>query len=340
MSARDREALLAEIELAKERMKLPSGCDVVSVYEAGRDAFWLHRWLCSVGLTNYVVDPASIESNRRGKRAKTDRLDAEKLLSCLIRHHGGEPKVWSVVTVPSEADEDLRRLHRERKRLQEELIGVRNRAHSLLATVGAHVPNMSKLRSVLDRLSNWDGSELPLHLRRELARICQRMELLGEQLAEVEAERRSYLKKKSKNSEMVHLLGSLKGVGMETAWFLIVELFAWRKIKNRKQLGALAGLTGVPRNSDGTVRDDGISKAGLSRLRSLMVEVSWQWLRYQPDSALSRWFRERFAAAGGRARKRGIVAVARKLLIELWRLVEHGLVPAGAEFKPEGAILR
>jgi len=333
-------ALLLEIESAKKRFGFPADSAVVSVYEAGRDAFWLHRWLTAQGVDNVVVDPGSIEVDRRAKRAKTDKLDSEKMVRCLVRHHAGEQKVWRVVRVPSEEDEDMRRIHRERKRIQEELTSVTNRSHSLLATIGVKVENMRRLESYVGRLRTANDEEVPPHLRRELVRIVERINLLVEQLGEVEADRRTFLQSSSKRAEMVLLLGSLRGVGMETAWYLVMEVFAWREIRNRKQLGALAGLTGTPHNSDTTVRDQGISKAGNSRLRALMVEVSWQWLRYQPDSELTLWFQQRFANAGGRARKRGIVAVARKLLIALWRFVELGLVPAGADLKAEGAALR
>jgi len=340
IEARDLMALLLEIESAKKRFGFPADSAVVSVYEAGRDAFWLHRWLTAQGVDNVVVDPGSIEVDRRAKRAKTDKLDSEKMVRCLVRHHAGEQKVWRVVRVPSEEDEDMRRIHRERKRIQEELTSVTNRSHSLLATIGVKVENMRRLESYVGRLRTANDEEVPPHLRRELVRIVERINLLVEQLGEVEADRRTFLQSSSKRAEMVLLLGSLRGVGMETAWYLVMEVFAWREIRNRKQLGALAGLTGTPHNSDTTVRDQGISKAGNSRLRALMVEVSWQWLRYQPDSELTLWFQQRFANAGGRARKRGIVAVARKLLIALWRFVELGLVPAGADLKAEGAALR
>jgi transposase len=333
IDARNTAALLDEILFAKKKLGLSTDCPVVSVYEAGRDGFWLHRFLVSRKVTSYVVDPASIEKNQRSKQVKTDRIDAERTLRCLVRHHAGEPKVWSVVRVPSEEDEDIRRFHRERKRIQHELISVKNRAHSLLATVGIKLDNMLKLGAALDHLRDWEGKELAPRMKRELRRITQRMELLVEQLEEVEAERRAFLEKPSKHAQLVEMLQYLKGIGLETAWLLVMEIFAWRGIRNRKELGALAGLTGVPRNSDNTVRDAGISKAGNPRLRAAMVEVAWLWIRYQPDSELTRWYQRRFSQAGRRARKRGIVALARKLLIALWRFSRDGLVPEGAVFK-------
>lgn len=340
VEARDVAALLLELELAKVRYGLPDSTPVCSVYEAGRDGFWLHRWLLAHGVDNVIVDPSSIEVEQRAKRVKTDKRDSDKMLRCLVRHHAGEPKVWRLVRVPSEQDEDVRRIHRERKRIQEELTSAGNRAHSLLATVGIKFPNLRGLGDSLGLLRTGNDQPLPKHLRRELGRVVERLEMLRAQLAEVEEERREFLQLRSKPSEKVFVLGSLRAIGMETAWFLVMEVFGWREINNRRELAALAGLTGTPHNSDGTVRDQGISKAGNSRLRALMVEVAWQWLRYQPDSKLSLWFQSRFAAAGGRARKRGIVALARKLLISLWHLVEHGLVPDGANLKPEGASLR
>lgn len=338
--ARDLPALWREIELAKHRFELAADAPVASVYEAGRDGFWLHRVLVAEGVHSVIVDPSSMKVEQRAKRAKTDGLDSEAMLDCLVRQHRGDRKVWRLVNVPSEADEDVRRLLRERKRVLEERTSVSNRAHSLLATVGIKLPSLKALGDSLRSLRTAENRPLPKHLARELKRIVERLDLLEEQLEEIEKERQDLLEQDSERIDKVKMLGMLRGIGKETAWTLVLELFAWRKIQNRRQLGALAGLTGTPHRSDNTAREQGISKAGNPRIRALMVEIAWQWVRYQPESELTLWYQRRFAPAGGRARKRGIVALARKLLIALWHFVEHGLVPEGVELKPEGAALR
>jgi transposase len=328
MPARDRRRLHEEIAKAKRRFQLPADAPLRSCYEAGRDGFWLHRHLVANGVENQVVDSASIEVNRRQRRAKTDRLDAGKLLNLLLRYHGGESKVWSIVRVPSAADEDARQLHRELQELKEERTGHSNRIKGLLASQGLTAPEVNRhLPEWLSQVRLWDGSPVPQELQARLLREMERWELLDRQIKEVEEERRQRIRRDdTPHVDKVRALLDLWGIGLNGAWLLVYELFAWRRFDNRKQVGGCVGLTPTPYDSGGSRREQGISKAGNRRLRRLLVELAWCWLRWQPDSELSRWYARCFV---GR-RKVGVVAVARKLLIALWRYLEHGEVPAGA----------
>lgn len=323
------EELKAEIGKAKRRLRLPAEASVFSCYEAGRDGFWVHRMLEQSGVSNVVVDPASVEVERKKRTSKTDRLDAIKLVTRLVRYHGGEPRVWSVVRVPTEEQEDARRLHRERERLLKEKKQHISRIQSLLA---AHGPVPKKLKDAT--FKRWDGSPLPGDLRAELEREQARLDIVLEQLRAVERERDRRIEQDSTpHAEKTRLLASLRGIGSTSAWFLVAEVYGWRPYENRRRAGSLAGLTGTPFDSGGAVREQGISKAGSGRIRTLLVELAWLWLRYQPQSELSQWFRERWAGSS-RTRRIGIVAMARRLFVDLWRLVEHGVVPPGADFKP------
>jgi transposase len=336
--ARDLLGLLAEIGKAKAKLGLAEAAPVVSVYEAGRDGFWLHHFLASHGVENVVVDPASIEVNRRARRVKTDRVDAEKLLTKLVQHDRGDDAGWRTVNVPSEADEDGRRLHRDLRRLNKERTALRNRIHNLLATEGLSVRKLTKFGEKIEQLRRWNDTPLPAGMQRELRQISERLELVQRQIRELRDEQRRRLEEdKSEKVEAVRRLTMLKGIGLRGAWLLVMEFFGWRRFRNRKEVAALAGLTGTPYNSDNTRREQGISKAGNAYIRSLIVELAWMWRRYQPDSALTRWFEERWGPGSSRSRRLGIVALARKLLIALWRFVEHGVVPEGAELKPVGA---
>jgi transposase len=324
-----------EIKKAKERFGLVPDARVISCYEAGRDGFWLHRFLVTEGVQNLVVDSASIEVNRRKRRAKSDRLDAIKLVSMLIRWDHGEEKVWSVVRVPTVEDEDRRQLHRERIRLKAERTGHDNRIKGLLAGLGLSVTMVDAgFAERLGRLRQWDGAVVPPGLRERLLREFQRRQLVVQQIRGLEAERRERLRDQGDpQMDQVRRLLRLKGIGKNTAWLLVREVFGWRRIRNRRELASLAGLTPSPYDSGETRREQGISKAGNRRVRWMMIELAWLWLRYQPNSELSRWFRERFGAGNGRARKTGIVAVARKLLVALWKYLETEEMPAGAELR-------
>lgn len=332
IKARDLEALQREIAKAKERFGLPTDAAVVSCYEAGRDGFWLHRWLATVGVVNVVIDSASIEVNRRRRRAKSDHLDATKLVTMLLRYHSGESKVWSVVKVPSAADEDRRRLHRELRQLKDERTGHVNRMKGLLACQGV---NLSKVDAgfaeQLAEVRLWDKTELGADLRGELLREFERWQFVDRQIKNAEQARRQKIRSdETPHVDKVRKLLALCGVGFNGAWVLVMELFGWRVLKNRKQLGALVGLTPTPFQSGSSAKEQGISKAGNRQLRQMMVELAWCWVRWQPASELSQWYQRRFGS-GGRSRKVGIVALARKLLIALWRYLEHGEIPKGAK---------
>jgi len=332
MPGRDLSRLQAEIAKAKKRFGLAADAAVKSCYEAGRDGFWLHRHLTASGVDNSVVDSASIEVNRRQRRAKTDRLDATKLLGLLLRYHGGERKVWSVVRVPSVSDEDARQLHRELQELKDERTEHINRIKGLLASQGLAAPEVNKqLPAWLSEVRTWDGAPLPPELHQRLLREMERWELLNRQIKELEDERRKRIRCDDiPHVDKVRALLDLWGIGFNGAWLLVYELFAWRQFANRKQVGSCVGLTPTPYQSGNSRREQGISKSGNRRLRRLLVELAWCWLRWQPDSELSRWYERRFGTGNGRSRKVGVVAVARKLLIALWKYLEHGEIPAGA----------
>jgi transposase len=332
VAARDLPGLLREIAKAKRRFGLPEDAGVVSCYEAGRDGFWLHRWLTSQGIANVIVDSASIEVNRRKRRAKSDHLDAAKLVSMLLRYHAGEMKVWSVVRVPEAVDEDRRHLHRELIAVQDERTEHVNRIKGFLAGQGIALATVTAtFPEELKKLRCWDGSELGADLRQRLLREFARWQLADAQVKELENQRKQRIRRDdTPQVEKVRGLLDLAGIGLSGSWLLVYELFAWRQFANRRQVGAIVGLTPTPYQSGADHREQGISKAGSKVLRRMMVELAWGWLRWQPNSELSRWYERRFAQHGKRARKVGIVAVARKLLIALWRYVEQGEVPAGA----------
>ena len=332
IAARDTGTLMTEIHKAKHRFGLPEETPVISCYEAGRDGFWLHRYLRHQGVENLVVDAASIEVNRRKRRAKSDDLDATKLVAMLIRWHLGERKLWGVVHVPAVADEDGRQLHRELIALKAQRTEHTNRIKGLLAGIGLSIVIDAELPKRLEGLRQWDGTGVPAGLRQRLLREFERWRVVGRQIHDLEAQRtREIRDPQTPQGEQVRLLLKLKGIGENTAWLLVREFFGWRGIRNRRELASLAGLTPTPYDSGESRREQGISKAGNRRVRWMMIELAWGWLRYQPQSELSRWYQRRFAAGNARLRKVGIVAVARKLLVALWKYLETGEVPAGAE---------
>lgn len=329
--AADLAKLACAVAKAKEHFGMPASARVVSCYEAGRDGFWLHRHLRSVGIENEVIDAASIEVSRRLRHVKTDRLDGERLLAKLIRHHTGERDGWSVVRAPSPEEEDARRLHRELERLKRERLAHRVRIQSLLVVQGIRVVSKDAGNLRLETLTLWDGGSLPGELRCELEREVERLALVERQIAALEAERRERLREPKTDAErsIVQLM-SLGAIGPTSAWLLVMEFFGWRRIRNRRELAALAGLVSTPYNSGDSERDQGISKAGNHRVRAMMVEIAWLWLRFQPNSALSQWYQRRFAGGGLRMRRIGIVALARRLLIALWRYLAEGVIPEDA----------
>jgi transposase len=287
--------------------------------------------LTSMGIINVVVDSGAIEVNRRHKHAKTDPIDAGKLLKLLCRYHGGERKVWSVVNVPTVADEDRRQLHRGLKDLQRQQTECSNRIKGLLASQGLDALVDAEFGSRLAELRDWSGQPVAAGLRDRVLQEYAVWETLHRQVREAANEQERRLREgKEPYLEQVRRLMGLKAVGVRSAWILVAELFSWRDIKNGKELGALVGLTPTPYDSGKSAREQGISKAGNKHVRSLIVELAWLWLRWQPGSALSQWYERRFASGNKRARKIGIVALARKLLIGLWRYVAQGEVPEGA----------
>lgn len=335
MEARDLARLAVEVDKARRHFGLASDCELVSCYEAGRDGFWLHRELEQRGFHNVVVDSASIEVNRRKRRAKTDRLDARRLLSLLLRYQHGETDVWSVVRVPSVDDEDARQLHRERTQLKKEIRQHRMRIQCLLITQGVKISVDQKFLKLLPVIQLPNGGGVPQALQARLRREYERLTAAQHQLREVEKARLELLRRTEppKRIVKVQALQRLRGVGMESSWLLVMEFFGWRTFNNRREVGAAAGLTGCPFNSGNSSHEQGISKAGNPRVRSLMVELAWLWLRHQPDSELSHWFARKWGAGSTRSKKVGIVALARRLLIALWKYVERGVTPAGALLK-------
>lgn len=327
--ARHTEALLVEIKRTKEKFGLSASAPVYSCYEAGRDGFWLHRFLVSQGVRNFVVDPASIELSRRQKRVKTDAVDARKLRQMLIRYWVlGEQKIWSVLHVPTEEQEEARRLHREEERLKKEYRQHVARIRSLLALHGVRVRSV---KEDVDKLRDWKGEQLGEQTRGELKREQERLALVERQLEELRQARKAALKHpQSKAQRQAAQLAEVRGVGEGTAWDLAHEFFGWREFENRRQVGAAAGLTGCPYSSGESAVEQGISKAGNKRVRVWMIELGWRWLKWQPQSALSRWFFERFWFGGKRLRRIGIVALGRKLLIALWKYLQTGQLPEGA----------
>jgi transposase len=334
VAARPQARLLQEVADAKKRCGLPETAPVVSCYEAGRESFWLHRFLQSHGITNHVVDSSSIEVNRRKRRVKSDALDVRKLVRMLMRYAHGEREVWRVVHVPSVEAEDGRHLHRDLETLKRERASTTTRIKGLLSSQGIRLTSLRKFPEQLDALRLWDGSPIPSGLRRRLLRVYAQHQFLSQQIAELEAERRALLQSSQDASiEKVRQLMQLKGIGINGSWSLVMEFFAWRAFKNRREVGGLAGLTPTPYQSGESAREQGITKSGNRHVRWMTTELAWSWLRYQPESALSCWFRERFGGGGKRLRRIGIVAVARKLLIALWRFLKTGVFPEGAVLK-------
>lgn len=326
--------LFAEIDSARIRFGLSSTCRVMICHEAGRDGFWLHRALTKRGWESLIVDAGSIESNRRARRRKTDRLDAQALVRKLISYERGDRRVWSVLRVPSEEVEDTRRLHRELERLKKDRQRLRNRAWSDLALVGVRPARLIPALRKVERLHQWDGKPLPRQLLWGLQMLRERLDLLESQIDGLEEERKRRLKEpQTRVEKRGRQLCLMRSIGVVSAWKLSSEFF-WREFSNRRQVARAAGLDGSPSNSGETEQEQGISKVGNRRVRTLMVEIAWDWLRWQPGSHLARWFTERFAGGGKRMRKIGIVALARRLLIALWRFLEFGEVPEGAVLKP------
>lgn len=334
--AGDAAALLELIKKLQSHVAAKLGCVeviVASCFEAGRDGFWLHRLLIAHGVANHVMEPTSILVNRRAHRAKTDRLDAQGLLRVLVAYRRGDHHVCSVVRVPSPEEEDAKRQHREREHLVQERVRIGNRIQALLATQG--IRKRLSLRSWdrdLKALQTGDGRPLPLHLHAELNRLRRRLVMTLEMIREVEAEREQELveKKNDPATDTIRALCRIRGIGKNVATVLTREVF-YRSFSNRRQIASYVGLAPMPFQSGEVDRDRTISRAGNPRARTTIIQFAWLWLRYQPDSALARWFRERVGNLQGRTRRIAIVAMARKLLIAIWRYVSSGIIPEGAQ---------
>jgi transposase len=320
---------------AKARERTGEQYPLVVIQEAGLDGFWIHRCLVREGIESHVVDAASIAASRRSRRAKTDKLDGEALVRTLLAYKRGEPRVCAMVTVPSVEDEDRRRISRERRLVVERIRHI-NRVKGLLFAqgVGDYEPLRTNRRARLDELATGDGRPLPCHVKREIERELDRLELVMGQIKEVERERDAMLETATDEAAKpasARLL-QLRGIGPEFAGVLHAEAF-FRSFSNRRQVACYAGLAPSPWQSGAMDREQGVSKAGNKRLRTTMIQVAWLWLRHQPESELTRWFAERVQTNGGRIRRVMIVALARKLLIALWQFSSAGVVPKGALLK-------
>jgi transposase len=334
VKAWDQAGFAAQLSRARRKLGLPEGCRVISCQEAGRDGFAVHRFLLGVGIESLVIDAASVSVPRKQRRAKTDRLDADKLMDHLSHYCGGDWSVWRVLYVPSEESEDRRRLHRELEVLKAERTRIRCRIQSMLATVGIRCRIGKDWDETRGQLRQWDGSALKPGLLLSLGLESKRLQHVEGSIRELKTERQRLVTQgQEPDLRMVQALAMLRALGEETSWYLVMECFGFRRFDNQRQVGACAGLAPTPYDSGQSRREQGIGKDGNRRLRWILIELAWGWLRLQPDSALSRWFRQRFGGDGKRHRRVGIVALARKLLVALWRYVDQGIVPEGAVLK-------
>jgi transposase len=330
VASRDWRGVERALAQGRVRFDLPAAAPVVSCYEAGRDGFWIHRALAERGIRNRVVDSASIEVNRRARRAKTDRLDALKLVTMLVRVCYGEKKVWSEVHVPSVAAEAARQVSRERTALTQEQTRLTNQMRGWLATWGAALPRR-RTPAWWTTVRDWAEAPLPVEVQARLARAEARLTVLEAQVAELDGQQHAAMTTAAPASALRQLV-RLKGVATTGASVLLDEGLVWRAFRNRRQIGGLLGFAPTPYNSGESVREQGISRAGNNRLQSISIQLAWNWVHWQPLSALTQWYRRHFGT-GKRTRRIGIVAVARKLVIALWRYVTTGVVPAGAILK-------
>ena len=344
----DKEGLrdLIETQRAEAELALDREIRVLCCYEAGYEGFWLERWLeQEMSIETVVLDPASLLVNRKAKQRKTDRIDAKKMIRALLAHDRGDAAVLSRVRVPSVEEEDRKRLLRERRRLVKERTSLTNSIKGLLKLHGIFDldPRFKGFGEQFAEARTACGSAIPPRARQEILRLLERLSLVQRQIAEVEAERDAVVRQGEAISAPLVQEGSdeqvaakiatltqLKGIGANDATLLEHEIF-YRDFRNRRELAGWVGLTPTPWSSGDTQRDQGIGRDGPAWIRAQLIQMAWRWLRHQPDSALSKWFEERTAGARGRIRRVMIVALARKLLIALWRLSETGLVPTGAK---------
>jgi transposase len=318
------------IAQGRVRFGLEGGAPVVSCYEAGRDGFWIHRALGARGIANRVVDSSSIEVNRRARRAKTDRIDAIKLVQMLVRAWCGERTVWREVRIPTAAQEAARQVSRERTALTRERTRLLNQMRGWLATWGTTLPTRRRPQWWAE-VRDWAGTALPAPLQTRLARASERLALVETQRAALDAAQREHARTAPAGSPLARLV-QLKGVAVTSAAVLLDEGLLWRAFRNRREIGGLLGFTPTPYASGDATHEQGISRAGNNRLQVTSIQLAWSWVHWQPQSALSRWYHQRFGV-GQRARRIGIVALARKLVIALWRYATTGVVPTGAMLK-------
>jgi len=339
----DGAALLALITELRSRAGAKPGqsVEIACCFEAGRDGFWLQRLLAAHGFAAYVLEPTSVLVNRRARRAKTDRLDAEGMLRVLAAWLGGDRQVCSMVRVPTPEEEDAKRPHREREHLVQERQRIENRIEALLFCQGVRGrPSLRSWEDDIAALRTGDGRALPPLLRAELGRLRRRLVLVLELIREVEAERTLALAAaaaEDATSRKVTTLQRIRGVGPNFATVLVREVL-YRPFANRRQLASYVGIAPMPYQSGNTDRDRRIGRAGNPRARTTLIQLAWLWLRYQPGSALATWFRARVGKLTGRTRRIAIVAMARRLLITLWRFVETGVLPEGIEIKAEAML--
>jgi transposase len=339
VTAGDIVGLFALFTNLRERSEIKTGrtYPIVTLQEAGLDGFWIHRVLETEGIESHVVDPASIAISRRRRRAKTDRIDGEALVRTLMAYKRGEPRVCAMVRAPSPEDEDRRRACRERKALTNERVAHVNRIKGLLFSQGVtnYEPLRKDRRRRLEELQTGQGLALPRRMKAQICRELDRLELLLEQIGALENERDEIIAEQSAaaHAPPAKMLLEIKGIGAEFASVLSSECF-FRRFDNRRQVAAYAGLAPTPWQSGSIDREQGVSKAGNPRLRTTLIQMAWLWLQHQPRSALSQWFKERVQRNGGRMKKSTIVALARKLLVALWKYVSSGVLIEGALLKP------
>ena len=329
--AGDWAAIRRLVARAKTRFGLPATAPMVSCYEAGRDGFWVHRALLREGIRNRVVDSASIEVNRRARRAKTDRLDAAKLVAMLVRAGLGERGVWREVHVPSAADEAARHASRERTQLVQERTRLVNQIRSWLAMWGAALPGRRR-SGWWTTVADWAGAPLPATVQARIARAEDRLAVIATQLGVLEGAEQTAAARAPTDSALARLV-RLKGVAATGAHVLLEEGLVWRAFRNRREIGGMLGFAPLPYQSGEQARDQGIDRAGNGRWRAISLQLAWNWVQWQPASALTQWYHRRFGSGGARLRRIGIVALARKLVIALWRTATTGDVPAGAVLK-------
>jgi len=329
--AGDLAAVARAIAQARKRLALPPSAPALGCYEAGRDGFWIHRALTAQGIASRIVDSASIEVNRRARRAKTDRLDALKLVAMLVRVCQGECGVWREVRVPSVAEEAARHVSRERTALTQEQTRLINQLRGWLTTWGCTLPARRR-DGWWTTVRDWAGAPLPAPLQARLERAHGRWVALEAQIAAVDAQQTAATAAAAPASALGRLV-QVKGVGTTSAAVLLDEGLVWRAFRNRRELGGILGFAPTPYQSGDRRHEQGISRAGNHRLQGVSVQLAWQWVRWQPDSPITQWYQARFAAGSSRLRRIGIVAVARRLLIALWRYATTGVMPAGAILK-------